>query len=268
MLCDPSDPNVFTPPEYAVKTPQVPAPVVIEAYENPASMFIAPVPITTTSMNAVMHPEIAPIDDMPILVTRTPPPLTALPPLWKEIEFHPSDESDNEDDNDAVFQDFLDIEEIPRHDPESNALIPAPKRRRLNSHVPSDSYDLHLPHLEMEMWDFYDRVTATILSCKNATGENPWRDDLIQRAMVSDPLKHALFALTSFHMKRYRPQEAWARSNTGLSYTNTAFRGLRQVLTDQKAFVDENNIAAMLVLSFSQVAYPFCGSGNSFVGLG
>ena len=275
MLCDPTDPNVFTPPEYQAKTPQVPTPIVIEAFTNPvatSSIFPAPAP-TGSPIGTASSIPVQPVvkNAMPMLVTRTPPPLTALPPLWKEIEFHPSDESDNEDEN--ANEEFEDIEEIRRDTAgESDALVlPATKRRRLNSHVPSDAYDLHLPYHEMELWDFYDKITCTILSCKNAQGENPWRDDLIQRAMVSDPLKHALFAMTSFHMKRYRSQEAWTRSNAGLNYTNSAFRALRKVLTDGKAaFVDENNIAAMLVLSFSQVPQlsPRSGRADSVVGLG
>jgi hypothetical protein len=263
MLCDPTDPNVFTPPEYQAKTPHVPTPIVIEAFENPVISGYSDA--TTVSIGPASIP-VQPVNPMPMPVTRTPPPLTALPPLWKEIEFHPSDESDNEEEDDAI-QDLDEIEEIPRGYRECDALVPATKRRRLNSYVSSDAYELHLPYHELEMWDFYDKITCPILSCKDAPSENPWRDDLIQRAMVSDPLKHALFAMTSFHMKRYRPHEAWARSNSGLSHTNTAFRALRQVLTNGKAFADENNIAAMLVLSFSQVPHPTDPPMLSFVHL-
>lgn len=228
ILCDPNDPNVYTPPQYERISPrsdQVQQPV--ETIPDTAPPSVETVP----------------------LVTRTPPPLSFIPVMWKDYEFHPSDESDVEEEDDTV-------EELSRESfIESDALVPSPKRRRLNSYIPSDSYDLHAPYRDMEMWDFYDKVTCKILSCKNAQSENPWRDDLIQRANVSDPLKHALFAMTSFHMKRYRPHEAWTRSNHGLSYTNAAFRSLRQVMTDGKAFADENNIAAMLVLSFSQVSH-------------
>jgi Fungal specific transcription factor domain len=230
ILCDPNDPNVYTPPQY-------------EHSSNKSEQIAQPVQQTPV-------PATIPVVEATPLVTRTPPPLSFIPVLWKEVELHPSDESDIEEDED-------DVEELPRESfIESDVIVPSPKRRRLNSHVPSDSYDIHAPYKEMEMWDFYDKVTSRILSCKNAQGENPWRDDLIQRANVSDPLKHALFAMTSFHMKRYRPDEAWSRSNHGLSYTNAAFRALRQLMADGKAFADENNIAAMLVLSFSQVR-PF-----------
>jgi len=169
--------------------------------------------------------------------------------MFREYEFHPSDESDVEDEDD--------VEELPRADLEDSVdmLIRSPKRRRLNSFVSSDSSVLHLPHDELQMWDFYDKVTCSILSCKNAAGENPWRDDLIGRSMQSDALKYALFAMTSFHMKRYRPDEEWTMANYGLSHTNSSFQALRKVMNDGLAF-DENNIAAMLVLSFSQVNSP------------
>ena len=226
ILCDPNDPNVYTPPQY-------------EHISNRTEQVTQPVETTPISNTVVV--------EAPPLVTRTPPPLPFIPMLWKDFEYHPSDESDIDEGED-------DVEELARESfVESDALMPSPKRRRLNTHVPSDAYDIHAPYREMEMWDFYDKVTCKILSCKNAQGENPWRDDLIQRSSVSDPLKHALFAMTSFHMTRYRPDEAWSRSNYGLSYTNAAFRALRQVMNDGKAFADENNIAAMLVLSFSQV---------------
>jgi len=176
-------------------------------------------------------------------VTRTPPPIPFLHPIYREYEFHDSDESENDDEND--------IEEIPRPE-DSLDLIRSPKRRRLNSYVPSDTASLHLPTDELRMWDFYSKVTSTILSCKNAAGENPWRDDLVARAMESDALKHALFAMTSFHLKRHMPGEERSMANYGLSHTNSSFRALRKVMNDGLAF-DENNIAAMLVLSFSQV---------------
>jgi hypothetical protein len=228
ILCDPNDPNVYTPPQYERISPR----------SDQVQQPVGKIPETAPS----------PIVETVPLVTRTPPPLSFIPVMWKDYEFHPSDESDVEEEDDT-------IEELPRESfVESDALLPSPKRRRLNSYIPSDSYDLHAPYKEMEMWDFYDKVTCKILSCKNAQGENPWRDDLIQRANASDPLKYALFAMTSFHMKRYRPNEAWTRSNYGLSYTNAAFRALRQVMHDGKAFADENNIASMLVLSFSQVS--------------
>jgi hypothetical protein len=178
------------------------------------------------------------------LVTRTPPPLSGPDVFWQEIELHPSDESDVDED---------DVEELPREtSDDSNALIPNPKRRRLNSHVPSDAF-LHEPLEQLELWDFYDKVTCSILSCKNAQGENPWRDELIGRAKESEPLKHALFAMTSFHKKRYQPNNAWSMVKYGIGHTNVAFRALRQAMNDGKAFADESNIAAMLVLSFSQV---------------
>lgn len=214
ILCDPNDPNVYTPPQY----------------DNHA-----------VKQEAVVLPVVEP----PPLVTRTPPPLQFLHPFFADIEYHTSDESDNEPDEEE-------IEEIPTISTDSDALIRTPKRRRLNSYVPSDAYDLHLPHDELRMWDFYDKVTCKILSCKNASGENPWRDDLIARATASAPLKHALFALTSFHIKRHQPQDAWAMASYGLNHTNAAFRALHQVMSTSRRF-DENNMAAMLVLSFSQV---------------
>jgi hypothetical protein len=183
-------------------------------------------------------------------VSRTPPPLPGIPSLWN-YEFHESDESNNEEDDQEDSQ----IEEITRNYTENYDLVRSPKRRRLNS-FSSDVYDLQLPREELRMWDFYDKVTCKILSCTNAAGENPWRDDLIQRAGHSAPLKHALFAMTSFHMKRYQPDEAWALANTGLSHTNATFQALRSAMCDGSVF-DENNIAAMLVLSFSQVYSPF-----------
>lgn len=188
---------------------------------------------------------------MPIIeetkpVTKTPPPVEPLPPMWHEIIFHPSDESGDDEE----------VEEIPRH--EDSELLRSPKRRRLNSGMSFDVYNLHLPHDELRMWDFYDTVTCKILSCKNAAGENPWRDDLIVRARQSDPLKHALFALTRFHMKRHLPGEAWQMANLGLNHTNSSFQALHKVMNEGLAF-DENNIAAMLVLSFSQgIPYMHC----------
>jgi hypothetical protein len=198
--------------------------------------------------------DIKPEQATPILkslppVSRTPPPLPGIPSLWN-YEFHESDESCNEEEEEDDQ-----IEEITRNYTENYDLVRSPKRRRLNS-FSSDVYDLHLPREELRMWDFYDKVTCKILSCTNAEGENPWRDDLISRAGHSAPLKHALFAMTSFHMKRYQPDEAWALSNTGLSHTNATFQALRSAMCDGSVF-DENNIAAMLVLSFSQVYSPF-----------
>jgi hypothetical protein len=173
-------------------------------------------------------------------VTKTPPPLQGIQPMWPDYVLSPSDESGEEED----------IEDIPRY--EDSELIRSPKRRRLNSYVSSDVYNFHLPHEELRMWDFYDKVTCKILSCKNAERENPWRDALIVRAKDSDPLRHALFAMTRFHMKRYLPQESWQMANLGLSHTNASFQALHKVMNDGLVF-DENNIAAMLVLSFSQV---------------
>lgn len=178
------------------------------------------------------------------LVTRTPPPLSGPEVFWQEIELHPSDESD---------VDEVDVEELPREAfNDSNALIPSPKRRRLNSYIPSDTF-LHEPLEQLELWDFYDKVTCGILSCKNAQGENPWRDELIARSKASEPLKHALFAMTSFHKMQHQPEQEWPMAKYGIGHTNAAFRALRQVMDDGKAFSDESNIAAMLVLSFSQV---------------
>ena len=171
-------------------------------------------------------------------VTNTPPPLPGLH-MWPDIVFNPSDESSDDES----------VEEILR--PENTELLRSPKRRRLNSGMSFDVYNLHLPHDELRMWDFYDTVTCKILSCKNAAGENPWRDDLIVRARESDPLKHALFALTRFHMKRHLPDEAWQMANMGLSHTNSSFQALHKAMNEGLVF-DENNIAAMLVLSFSQ----------------
>jgi hypothetical protein len=182
--------------------------------------------------------------------TRTPPPLSGIPVLWQEIDFHPSDESADEDDD-------PEIEEIPprQSSEESDSVIPVPKRRRLNSSsISSDAYSLHmLPHDELNMWNFYDNITCKILSCTNAVGENPWRDELIGRAQHSDPLKHALFAMTRFHMKRYQTDDSWTMATHGLNHTNLSFRALREAMNSGRAFADENNIAAMLVLSFSQV---------------
>ena len=211
LLCNPSDPNVYTPPQYDTKA-------------EPATPILKSLPP----------------------VSRTPPPLPGIPSLWN-YEFHESDESCNEEEDEEDEE----IEEITRNYTENYDLVRSPKRRRLNS-FSSDVYDLHLPREELRMWDFYDKVTCKILSCTNATGENPWRDDLIARACYSAPLKHALFAMTSFHMKRYQPDEAWALANTGLSHTNATFQALRIAMNDGSVF-DENNIAAMLVLSFSQV---------------
>lgn len=115
------------------------------------------------------------------------------------------------------------------------------------------SYNLH----EIRMWNFYDKFTCQIMSCKNAKGENPWRDDLIPRALHSEPLKHALFAMTSFHMKQRQSAEGARISMCwGLNHTNAAFRALRTRLNNGLA-IDENVIAAMLVLSFSQVFFTY-----------
>jgi len=220
MLCDPTIPGVHTPP----------------LYDAPWTRDLLKIDAITTSAPPKFVPQ----------VTRTPPPIGVIPPMYREYEFHSSDESEAEEEGD--------VEELPRASFEdSNDLIPNPKRRRLNSYVPSDTSSLHLPLDELRMWDFYDKMTCSILSCKNAVGENPWRDDLIGRAMQSDALKHALFAMTSFHMKRYSPDEEWAMANYGLNHTNSSFQALRKVMNDGLAF-DENNIAAMLVLSFSQVS--------------
>ena len=221
LLCETRDP-IYTPP----KTDYI-------SHGTENSFVFDPVPATIEPL--VLH-------------TRTPPPLSGIAPLWQEIEYHPSDESADEDDD-------PEIEEIPHRPSEDvDALIPSPKRRRLSSFVSSDAYNLHmLPHDELNMWNFYDNVTCKILSCKNAVGENPWRDELIGRAQQSDPLKHALFAMTRFHMKRYQTDDFWAMATLGLNHTNLSFRALREAMNDGKAFADENNIAAMLVLSFSQV---------------
>ena len=220
LLCESRDP-IYTPP----KTEHI-------SHGTENSFVFDPAPTTI---------------EPPVLHTRTPPPLSGIAPLWQEIEYHPSDESADEDDD-------PEIEEISRRSEDTEALIPSPKRRRLNSLVSSDAYNLHmLPHDELLMWDFYDKVTCKILSCENAVGENPWRDDLISRAQQSDPLKHALFAMTRFHMKRYQTDDSWTMATHGLNHTNLSFRALREAMNDGKAFADENNIAAMLVLSFSQV---------------
>ena len=226
MLCDPTDPNVFTPPQYDTKSENTPI-VSSDLPPDPPKTVV----ITREPVN---------------LVTRTPPPLTTVPPLYKEFEI-PDDSSDED-------QDDHEIEVIPRSD--ADMLVPSSKRRRLNNYVPNDSYDIHiLPQEELRWWDFYDKTTCRILSVKNSQGENPWRDDLIARAQGSEPLKHALFALSSFHIKRYYPDtnDVWQMANVGIHHTNQAFHALYKVMNDKKAFYDENNIAAMLVLSFSQV---------------
>jgi len=236
LLCDPNEPGVYTPSQY---TP---------SHYTSASSRTDPSPIESSQTSKpVVQRDPDPIE----LITRTPPPLSGILPLWTEIELHSSDESDNEDANE---DEDGDIEEI-----SSDSLILSPsKRRRLSSFVSSDSYDIPLfPHEEMRIWHFYDKITATILSCKNDA--NPWRDELIGRAMASQPLKESLFALTSFHIKRYQPLDAkdkWAMSRSGLDHTNRAFQALYRVMEDRKAVLDENNIAAMLVLSFSQVFHP------------
>jgi Fungal specific transcription factor domain len=195
--------------------------------------------ITSRKRDRIPDP---PVQPMP-LVTRTPPPI-AMPIMYNDFEYHTSDESAAENDSD--------VEELPRSTFQSSEeLIRSPKRQKLNHPGHSDSH-LHLPFNEIELWDFYNKVTCPVLSCKDARGENPWRDELITRAMDSDPLKHALFAMTSFHMKRYRPNEEWSRANAGLGHTNASFLALRKVLSSGQAF-DDNNVAAMLVLSFSQV---------------
>jgi hypothetical protein len=219
ILC-PSGPGVFTPPQYDTRKP-----------EN-------------------VMPEAAMLDlkpPAPPQPTRTPPPLPFNPPMWAEIPMNPSDESSSEDET----------EEIPQYD--GFELVHSPKRRRLNSSLSHDVYHFGLPPEELRMWDFYTNVTCKILSCKNAAGENPWRDALIGRAVESDSLKHALFALTRFHMKRHmqdkeqlQQDKASNMSNLGLQHTNASFQALRREI-NQGLGGGENNIAAMLVLSFSQV---------------
>jgi hypothetical protein len=216
LLCDSKDP-IYTPPQYEPK-------------------------------QEISTPILKPI---PPPVSRTPPPLPGIPPIFKDIKFHESDESSPEDEDEEDEE----IEEITRNYASTDLSLRSPKRRRLNS-FSSDVYDLHASREEMRMWDFYDKVTCKILSCKNAVGENPWRDDLISRATHSEPLKHALFAMTSFHMKRYQPNEDWALWKTGLSHTNATYQTLRKAIVDG-ATLDENHIAAMLVLSFSEVRCLF-----------
>jgi hypothetical protein len=212
LLCDPNDPNVISPPQ-------------------PDGMPIK----KETSLAATE-----------ILVTRTPPPIQGIRNFFPDFEFHPSDESDNEDD----------IEELPRTS-STDLQAPSPKRRRLNYQTPSDVYTFGLHHDELYMWDFYDHVTCKILSCKNAKGENPWRDDLICRAQSQsvEALKHALFAMTSFHMKLYGVDDPDRMADRGLFHTNLAFQSLIKRMKAGVEF-DENDIAAMLVLSFSEVI-PF-----------
>lgn len=207
--------------------------------------IVTPIQFLTSKLEPeAILPEVGPQQE---LVTKTPPPLQGIQPLWKEIQWNASDESSDDEEVEEIIRD------------ENSELVRSPKRRRLNSGLSFDVYNFHDPHDEMRMWDFYDTVTCKILSCKNAQGENPWRDDLISRARDSDPLKHALFALTRFHMKRYVPGESWEMSNLGLSHTNASFQALHKVMNDGLAF-DENNIAAMLVLSFSQVTPKIVGS--------
>ena len=215
LLCYGDD--VFVPPQY---------------YNNDETggSYFNPIPVTASP-----HQLTSP-------VTKQPPLISGLDLFaWPDIQLDPSDESSEEEE----------IQIIPRYD--DTELIRSPKRRRLNTGISADVYNFNLPHDEMRMWNFYERMTVKILSCKNATGENPWRDDLISRAAHSEPLKHALFAMTRFHMKRYQTDDSWTMATHGLNHTNLSFRALREAMNDGKAFADENNIAAMLVLSFSQV---------------
>jgi hypothetical protein len=231
MLC-PSGPGVFTPPQYDTRKPEIVMPEAVILDLKPPT---------------------------PPQPTRTPPPLPFNPPMWAEIPMNPSDESSSDDET----------EEIPQYD--GFELVHSPKRRRLNSSLSLDVYHFDFPHEEMRMWDFYTNVTCKILSCKNAAGENPWRDALIGRAVESDSLKHALFALTRFHMKRHmqdkeqlQQDKASNMSNLGLQHTNASFQALRREI-NQGLGGGENNIAAMLVLSFSQVlalvVHSKCRSG-------
>jgi hypothetical protein len=188
-------------------------------------------------------------------VTKQPPLISGLDLFaWPDIQLDPSDESSEEEE----------IQIIPRYD--DTELIRSPKRRRLNTGISADVYNFNLPHDEMRMWDFYEKMTVKILSCKNATGENPWRDDLISRAAHSEPLKHALFAMTRFHMKRHIPGEAWQMATMGLNHTNASFQALHKAMNNGLAF-EENNIAAMLVLSFSQVLNPLNTFSKSRYGM-
>jgi hypothetical protein len=240
-------PNLFASPRSDNASPMSIASLLNED-NSPHSFFTNTQFGSPPKKETANKPDVLAIPASPrtIPLTRTPPPIPFIHPIYPEYEFHDSDESEKEEEEE-------DIEDIYSQAEDSLGLIRSPKRRRLNSYIPGDAASLHLPLAESRMWNFYTKVTSTILSCKNADGENPWRDDLVQRAMESDALKHALFAMTSFHLKRHMPEEEWSMANYGLSHTNLSFQALRKVLNDGVAF-DENNIAAMLVLSFSQVS--------------
>src|ERR1700737_3007074 len=156
------------------------------------------------------------------LLTRTPSPIKGIMPMYKEIEYHDSDKSSDDDDDDDD-----DVEELSRSRPSfSDSITRSSKRRRIDAGPDPNAYSFDLPHDELQMWDFYNHVTCKILSCKNAQGENPWRDDLIIRAQESSALKHSLFAMTSFHMKLYGVDDPFKMADRGIHHTNVAIRSL------------------------------------------
>jgi hypothetical protein len=202
---------------------------------NPEAFFNPELPFNAKLISPTIPP-----------VTRTPPPIQSIPPMWREIEYHLSDESDLDSD----------IEEIIRPT-STNTLIRGAKRRRLND-IDPDVNRVVGDYNELQMYHFYEYTTCPILSCKNASGENPWRDDLIARAATSPgavALKHALFAMTSFHMKLYG-MEPERNGDRGQFHTNLACQSLIKTMNQGMTF-DENNIAALLVLSFSEVSPPW-----------